>query len=177
MRQPDRGRRPALWQGTASRAGHVTFRAAPSGHAETDADQQCRSYAFTLNGKKVTVDAPGRHAFAVGPARLARCNRTEIRIRCRRVSRVHLPCQRQSGSGLHTHCGRRCGKEDHHDRRPGLVQRGVAFPMGWWIKSLARPAGFAQTLRSDFSSGHTWTPTRRGAKVISRRRSDRLLSA
>ena len=46
MFQPDQTAAAcALWQGTAWRAGHFTFRAARSGDAETDADQECSSAA------------------------------------------------------------------------------------------------------------------------------------
>src|SRR5215211_8424941 len=48
-----RGSLPALWQGTAWRAGHFTFRAAPCGDAETDADKQCSSAAETTPGPRV----------------------------------------------------------------------------------------------------------------------------
>src|SRR5215218_4173033 len=43
----------ALRQGTAWRVGHFTFRAAPCGDAETDADQQCCSAAETTPGPRV----------------------------------------------------------------------------------------------------------------------------
>jgi hypothetical protein len=54
MFQPDQTAATcALWQGTAWRAGHFTFSAAPGGNAETDADQQCSSAAETTPGSRM----------------------------------------------------------------------------------------------------------------------------
>ena len=55
----------------------------------------CPTYTFTLNGKTVTVDAPGRHAAAVGAARPARRHRPEVRLRRRRVPGLHQPPRRR----------------------------------------------------------------------------------
>ena len=77
------------------------------------------SYAFKLNGENVKVDAPAdmpllwvlrdllgvtgpKYGCGVGVCRACTC---------------HVNGQR--GSGVHAHCGRRCGKESHHNRRPG----------------------------------------------------------
>jgi hypothetical protein len=67
----------------------------------------------------------------------------EAGVRCRRVSRVHLPCERQSGSGLHPHCGRRRGKEGHHDRGPGSPRRAAPVQQVWLDEDVAQ-CGFCQ---------------------------------
>ena len=53
------------------------------------------TYTFMLNGQPVTVDAPGRHAAAVGAARHARGHRPEVRLRRRGVPGLHQPPRRR----------------------------------------------------------------------------------
>jgi hypothetical protein len=64
MFQPDQAAAAcALWHGMTWRAGHFTFRAAPGGDAETDADQQCSSAAEATPGPGVMRKGPARRPF------------------------------------------------------------------------------------------------------------------
>jgi hypothetical protein len=98
MFQPDQTAATcALWQGTAWRAGHFTFSAAPGGNAETDADQQCSSAAETTPGSRVMrKDQHGDHS-QVQPYRTTQSSKDAA---ARPAASREYPGQREYGGVL-----------------------------------------------------------------------------
>ena len=71
-----------------------------------------------INGQSHTIDAPGRHAVALGAARYRRPHRHKIRLRHRPVRRLHRASGRQGGALLPA-AGRLHRQPRHHHHRGG----------------------------------------------------------
>jgi hypothetical protein len=85
----------------------------------------------------------GRHAAAVGAARQTRAHRPEIRLRGRRLPRLHQPHQRTGSPNLHRHHLRRGRK--NVVTIEGLANNGTLHPVQQaWLDEDVAQCGYCQ---------------------------------